>query len=180
MKQWFLTRRQKRNLIEQERIKEQIDQTKDEFQKEIEGLVGRDSFEQFKQFAFKGQMVQMAIAFILGAAFKNVVGSISDNIIMPGINFLILQTGNDWREIVYTPLEGLTFEIGKFYAAFVDFFIISIILFIVYKKLLEPLIKEKPKPEIKCVEIIECPECMSKINYRCKRCPHCTSAIDLL
>jgi len=92
-----------------------------------------NKFEDYKKFAFKGHMIEMAIAFILGASFSKVVKSISENLIMPLINVILFRTGGNWREITWSPIEGVVFEIGKFLAAGVDFFLISIVLFILWR-----------------------------------------------
>ena len=151
-------------------------QIKNELKDEIKGLVGGKEYEQFKKFAFKGQMIQMAIAFMMGAAFSSVVKSISENLIMPVINFGLSKTGDDWREFAYTPIEGLTLELGKFCAAFVDFFLIALVLYILYAKLLQPL-REEP-PEVKCIETKKCITCQSVIHWQCERCPQCTTWLE--
>lgn len=93
----------------------------------------RHEFEEYKKFAFKGDMMKMAIAFILGGAFSKVVSSISENLMMPLLNFIVSKTGENWRQAVWVPAEGLSFEIGKFAAAAVDFALISIVLFFMFK-----------------------------------------------
>jgi large conductance mechanosensitive channel len=153
-------------------------QIKKELEKEIEGLVGKNEIEEFKKFAFKGHMIQMAIAFILGASFNSVVKSISENIIMPIITFGLDKTGDNWREITWTPFEGLTLELGKFCGAFVDFFLIALVLYVLYVKLLRPFWKSAPK--IKCIETKKCTFCQSIIHWQCERCPHCTTWLGKL
>jgi large conductance mechanosensitive channel protein len=94
----------------------------------------KNEFEAYKKFAFKGDMLKMAIAFILGGAFNKVVGSISENILMPFLNFVISKTpGESWREAVWSPIEGMSFEIGKFAATTVDFILITIVLFVLFR-----------------------------------------------
>ncbi len=106
-------------------------------------LIGREEFNNYKKFAFKGNMVQMAVAFMLGAAFSKVVSSISECLIMPVANFFVNKTGEDWRQFTWEPLEGMALEVGKFSGAFLDFFIISLILFIIYRKVLVPLMGDE-------------------------------------
>lgn len=157
-------------------LNKQIKRTKGELEREIEALVGKDEFKNFKKFAFKGQMVDLSVAFILGAAFRKVVGSISDNLIMPLLNFIISKTGDNWREYTYSPVENLNFELGKFAGAFVDFLLIAIILYIVYQKIISGMLEDKAK--VVCLENIKCPYCYSVIYYKCTKCPHCTSEIE--
>lgn len=107
----------------------------------------KNEFEAYKKFAFKGDMLKMAIAFILGGAFNKVVSSISENIFMPFLNFVISKTpGENWREAVWSPFEGMSFEIGKFAATTVDFILITIVLFILFRILsgqIEDVVVEK-------------------------------------
>lgn len=161
-------------------VGEQANRVTGELQKEIEGIVGKEELENFKKFAFKGHMMEMAIAFMLGAAFKSVVSSISNNLIMPLANYASQFTGSDWREMIWEPVKGLTFEIGPFLAAFVDFLLMAIILYVLWVKLIGSVFapKEEKEWKIECCETIPCPYCLAKVHYLTARCPHCTSWID--
>jgi large conductance mechanosensitive channel len=159
-------------------IGEQIKRAKDELADELGDLVGKKRLEEFKKFAFKGQMIQMAIAFMLGAAFNSVVKSISENLIMPIINYGLSFTGSNWREFVWEPLEGMGIELGQFAGAFVDFMLIAIIFFFVWHKFLKKLMEEEKEPQITCVTTKKCPHCMSVINWQCRKCPQCTSGLE--
>lgn len=92
----------------------------------------KDRVQEYRQFAFKDDMLKLAIAFILGGAFTKTVTAISECLIMPLLNF-ITQHGGSWREAVWEPIEGLIFEIGAFGAASVDFILISVVLFFMWK-----------------------------------------------
>jgi len=161
---------QSKSIIDVERIK-------DELGDEIEGLVGKKEFEAFKEFAFKDRMIQMAIAFILGAAFKNVVSSISEHLIMPFLTYIMYQTDGDWRKVVFEPIEGVVVEFGNFLGAFVDFIIIATILYYLYSRIFKK-IEVEDKPEIVCEENMECPFCLRKIHYQSARCPYCTTVLN--
>ena len=102
--------------------------------------------EEYKKFAFKGEMIQLAIAFILGAAFNGVVKGISEHLIMPIVGFFTgAVAGGGWRAITWEPITGMVFETGKFAGCFVDFFVISLVLFILYVKFLKPYVMERGK-----------------------------------
>lgn len=152
-----------------------VKKAKDTIEDGIEHVVGEKELKEWKKFAFKGRMVEMAIAFMLGAAFQKVVSSISENLIMPMINFIIGKTGENWRNYNITPIEGMTLELGKFAGSFLDFMLISIILYVVYRKVIFPLLKEDEK--VKCIQTVSCPKCQEKINYKATRCPFCTSIL---
>jgi large conductance mechanosensitive channel len=104
----------------------------------------QEMLNEYKNFAFKDNIVKLAIAFVLGGAFQKVVSSTSDNLIMPLINYLILHTGQEWREHLFEPTDGIKFETGKFLGATVDFLLISIFLFIIWKLLSRTIDKDKP------------------------------------
>jgi large conductance mechanosensitive channel len=158
--------------------KDSIKKVKKEVEEGVESIIGEKELSEWKKFAFKGRMVEMAVAFMLGGAFQKVVTSISESLIMPAINFLIGKTGQDWRNYDFTPVDGMTFEIGKFAGSFMDFILISIILYILFRKIFSPILKEDSKIVIKCIELIRCPVCQDSISYKAKRCPSCTSWID--
>ena len=150
--------------------------TQEEIENGIEYVVGEKEYSDWKKFAFKGQMIQMAISFMLGTAFGKVVKAISESLIMPIINWGLAFTGKNWRTFKLSPLKGLNIEVGVFLGAFVDFILISIILYILYVKLLKPLFEESKG--IKCVETKNCPHCFSKINWQATKCPSCTGDIE--
>jgi large conductance mechanosensitive channel len=156
-------------------VSKEIRRTKNELEKEIESLIGEQRFEEWKNFAFKDEMIKMSIAFVLGIAFKKVVTGISDHIIMPIIDWTLELTGTNWREHTYEITDGLVFETGQLAGAFVDFILISVILFIIYKRVIFVFKKEQ---KIKCIETIQCEKCLHDIHYLSKRCPHCTSWVE--
>jgi large conductance mechanosensitive channel len=117
-------------------------------QLEIENKILKNELEEFKKFAFKGDMVKISIGIILGNSFNSVVQSISNNIIMPIVNFLISKTGNNWRNLNLEIVSGLKIELGKFLGSTVDFLLISICLYIIYIKILGKLFKEKSSDNV--------------------------------
>jgi large conductance mechanosensitive channel len=157
-----------------------IKRVRKELKYELESIFGKQNIKDFKEFAFKGHMVQMAIAFMLGAASKEVIKSLSQNIIMPFINFVVSQTGEDWRAMTHEPYEGIVLETGLFMSAFVDFTLMALIFFIGYKKFIEPLVKasEEKKHEIKMIDTIECKYCFSEVYYESAVCKYCTRNLN--
>lgn len=148
--------------------------------------------KEFKEFALKGNIVDMAIGVVIGGAFQKIVNSLVNDIIMPAISVL---TGKvDFSDMVFT-VGNASIKYGNFITAIVDFLIIAFSIFLVVKYLnklnkLKELgdlaaskldkkgkyIKhkeeeEKPKePETKI-----CPYCLTEVKYHATRCPHCTS-----
>lgn len=131
-------------------------------------LIPKKELEEYKRFAFQKSMTEMAVAFILGAAFQKVVNSISTNLFMPFIQYFINITGENWRNYKYSPVHNLNIEIGAFLGNFVDFLLISIILFVVYKKIISKFMVQENTT-------VKCESCLSDINVECKRCPFCTT-----
>jgi large conductance mechanosensitive channel len=137
-------------------------------------FIGENELKKYKEFAFKEDMMKMSIAFILGASFNKIITGISDLILMPIINFITLKTG-DLRGWTFVMFEGLTFEIGKFLGVLVDFFLISILLYFLYFKIL----KNINNSDHCSIKVKECPLCKSEINYLAIKCPECTGDLNV-
>ena len=152
--------------------------------------------KEFKEFALKGNIMDMAVGVVIGGAFQKIVNSLVNDIIMPAISML---TGNiDFSDMVYE-LNGATIAYGNFITAIVDFLIIAFSIFLVVKylnklnKLKElgdlaakldkngKIIKRKKEEipeEPKEPETKVCPYCLTEVKYHAKRCPHCTSELE--
>lgn len=133
-------------------------------------FINKKEIKNYKEFAFKDDMFKLAIGFILGNSFNSVVGGLSDYLVMPVIKFILSETGEEWRKWKFIPFKGLEFELGKLAGTFVDFLLVSIILYIIYFKIIGSIIKRDKSENIK-----DCPFCYSKIDVRAKRCKYCTS-----
>lgn len=140
---------------------------------------------EFKEFAFRGNMLDMAIGVMIGGAIAKIVASIVDDIIMPLIGLL---TGGFSMENLFVSLDGGTYatleaakeagaatlNYGMFLTYVVDFLIMALCIFLVLKlimKLKRPK-EEEPKPEPR-----HCPYCFGEVHDDATRCPHCTSEL---
>ena len=126
--------------------------------------------EEFKAFALKGNVMDMAVGVIIGGAFSGIVTSLTDNFINPILNVL---TGG----ATYTVTDIAGFA-SSFISAVVNFIIMAFILFCLLKginKLMGLTKKEEPKAE---PTTKVCPYCQSEISIKATRCPHCTSILD--
>lgn len=126
--------------------------------------------EEFKAFALRGNVMDMAVGVIIGGAFSGIVSSLTDNFINPILNLL---TGG----ATYTMTDVAGFA-SSFVSAVVNFLIMALILFCLMKginKLLSFNKKEEApaKPTTKT-----CPFCQSEISIKATRCPHCTSVLE--
>lgn len=127
-------------------------------------------FEEFKQFALKGNMFDMAVGIIIGGAFTGVVNSLTDNFINPLLKFI---TGAS----TYTTQELLGF-FSSFISAFLNFIIMAFVLFCLLKFINRIMTIGKKKDEDITPLTKKCPFCMSDIDINATRCPHCTSILE--
>ncbi|MBO7060040.1 large-conductance mechanosensitive channel protein MscL [Fibrobacter sp.] len=122
------------------------------------GIKGKATslLEEFKAFAFKGNIVDMAIGVIIGGAFGKIVSSFVSDIVMPCVTAIIAMcgakdAGEGLKALAYTTSEGVTIPYGSFIGGIVDFLIVAVVVFIVMKKFLGFMQnmrkKEEPAPE---------------------------------
>ena len=131
---------------------------------------------EFKEFAFKGNVIDMAVGVVIGSAFTGIVTSIVNDLFTPLIAKI---TGSVDFTALAIPLgegaEAPTIALGNFIQAVINFFLIAICVFAFVKfvnKLRRPKVEEAPKPQRLC------PYCKSAIADDATRCPHCTSQLD--
>lgn len=150
----------------------------------------KSTIEEFKAFAVKGNVVDMAVGVIIGGAFGKIVTSLVNDIIMPIVG--IFMGGVDFSTLFYATDGGkyLTVEeaieagsgviqYGSFISQVVDFFIIAVVIFAMLKVLtgLKNVKKQAPAPEEAPTTKV-CPFCKSEISIEATRCPLCTSVLD--
>ncbi|MFZ5774313.1 MAG: large-conductance mechanosensitive channel protein MscL [Thermodesulfobacteriota bacterium] len=136
--------------------------------------------KEFKEFALRGNVVDMAVGVIIGGAFGKIVSSLVNDIVMPPIGLLL---GNvDFANLMVTLQEksgetaAVTIKYGVFINTVLDFTIVAFAIFMVIKQ----MNRFKKTPEASEAEPTtrECPRCYSTIAVKATRCPHCTSEID--
>lgn len=126
--------------------------------------------EEFKAFALRGNVMDMAVGVIIGGAFSGIVTSLTDNFINPILNVL---TGG----ATYTLSDVAGFA-SAFGSAVVNFIIMAFILFCLLKAInkLTSLTKREEVPTEPTTKV--CPFCQSEISIKATRCPHCTSILE--
>ena len=152
--------------------------------------------KEFKEFALKGNIIDMAVGVVIGGAFQKIVNSLVNDIIMPAISIL---TGNvDFTDMVWT-VGNASIKYGSFITTIVDFLIIAFSIFIAVKYInklnklkelgdlavskidkkgrLKKLKKEEVVEQPKEPETKTCPYCLTDVKYHATRCPHCTSEL---
>jgi large conductance mechanosensitive channel len=141
-------------------------------------------FKEFKEFAMRGNVLDLAVGVIIGAAFGKVVASLVDDIIMPPIGrliggvdfsnlFLNLKDGPHYDTIAAAKAAGMpTLNYGNFINTVINFLIIAYAIFLVVRA----VNRWMPKPAAP-VTTKECPYCAMAIPISAKKCGHCTSAV---
>ena len=127
--------------------------------------------EEFKTFALRGNMMDMAIGVIIGGAFSGIVTSLTDNFINPILNVV---TGGR----LYS-LQDVAGFASAFLSSLVNFFIMAFVLFCLLKAVNKMLTLGHKKEEAPAAPTTKkCPYCMSEIDIAATRCPHCTSELE--
>jgi len=146
-------------------------------------------FKEFKEFIRRGNVMDLAVGFIMGAAFGKIVTSVINDILMPPIGLLLGKV--DFASL-YINLSGKTFETlkqakdagaatlnyGLFLNTVFEFLIIAIAIFVVVKQINR--LKSKPAPAPAVPTTKECPFCVTAIPIKAVRCPACTSNLTKL
>ncbi|MBA6413469.1 large conductance mechanosensitive channel protein MscL [Parahaliea sp. F7430] len=148
-------------------------------------------FDEFKKFAMRGNVVDMAVGIIIGGAFGTIVKSLVSDVIMPPIGLLL--GGVDFSDLFITLKEGatagpyttlamaqeagaVTISYGLFVNAVISFLIVAFAVFLLIRGINRLQAKEEEpaaEPTTK-----DCPYCLSSIAIKATRCPNCTSEIS--
>ena len=133
--------------------------------------------KEFKEFINRGNVIDMAVGVIIGAAFKDIVTSLVENIINPIIG---LFGGKNFDQYELVLFGEATLKYGAFITTVINFLIMALVIFCmikivsaVTKKFEKPVVEEPKAPTTK-----KCPYCMSEIAIEATRCPHCTSVLE--
>jgi large conductance mechanosensitive channel len=143
-------------------------------------------FKEFKEFAMRGNVIDLAIGVIIGAAFGKIVSSLVDDVIMPPVGLLL--RGIDFSNL-YIALRGqhyatlaeakqhavATVNYGLFLNTVINFLIVAFCVFLLVQQVNRWT--RKPQPAAPEPTTKECPQCTMAIPIRAKKCPHCTAQI---
>jgi large conductance mechanosensitive channel len=146
-------------------------------------------WKEFKEFAVKGNAIDLAVGVIIGAAFGSVIGSLVKDIIMPPIG--LLTGGLDFSNqfLVIKPAPGgaafatpadavkagaITWNYGSFITLLINFLIVAFAIFLIVKGVNK---MKRPAPTAAPVSK-ECPACAMTIPIKAMRCPHCTTELS--
>jgi large conductance mechanosensitive channel len=144
-------------------------------------------FREFREFAMRGNVVDLAVGIIIGAAFGKIVTSLVNDIIMPPIgllvgrvdfsNLFINLSGQSYASLVEAKAAGApTINYGVFLNTMIDFVIVAFAIFLLVR-FINRLSRQRER-EPKAPTTRECPFCLSSIPLRATRCPQCTSTLQ--
>lgn len=130
-------------------------------------------WEEFKAFALRGNVMDMAVGVMIGGAFSTIVTSLTDNLINP---ILGLAGGADFSSFVLN-IAGVQLKYGAFITSVINFFIMALVLFCMLKFVNKIThLRQKPEePEAPTTKI--CPYCCSEIPIAATKCAHCASEL---
>ena len=135
----------------------------------------KEFLDEFKAFALKGNVMDLAIGVIIGGAFQAIVTSLVGDIISPAIGIF---ASTDFSNLVLT-INGAEIKYGSFITAIINFIIMAFIIFCLVKGLNKLASVGKKEEEPAAPTEKTCPFCQSKISIKATRCPHCTSALEV-
>ncbi len=127
--------------------------------------------KEFRDFAVKGNAIDMAVGIVIGAAFGKIVSSLVADVIMPPLGLLIGQM--DFSGLAIQLNEKTAIKYGVFINTLVDFVIVAFAIFLVVKQMNR--LKKAPPPAEPTTK--QCPKCCSAIPLKASRCPNCTSEL---
>lgn len=128
---------------------------------------------EFKDFAMRGNVMDLAVGVIIGAAFQAIVKSLVEDIISP----LLGLFGNiDMSDLAFS-IGDVSIKYGSFITAIINFIIMAFVIFLLVKGL-NKISSFGKKPVEKAITTKKCPYCYSEIVLEATRCPHCTSSLE--
>ncbi|HKQ69363.1 MAG TPA: large conductance mechanosensitive channel protein MscL [Polyangiaceae bacterium] len=136
-------------------------------------------WQDFKGFAFKGNVVDLAVGVVIGASFGKIVAALVADLIMPVV--ALAMPAGDWRDngIILregpTPKDNVVLKYGDFLGTALDFFIIAFVLFILVSKVVKAAEGRIKGPEVATTK--PCPWCTEAIPVAAKKCKFCCSDV---
>ena len=126
--------------------------------------------KEFRDFAMRGNVMDLAIAVIIGGAFGKIIASLVNDVLMPLIGLLL--GGVNFSELSFTVKDAVV-NYGPFIQSIVDFVIVAFVIFLLVRTMNN---MKKPAPAADPTTK-ECPYCNTTISIKAKRCPNCTSQL---
>jgi len=143
--------------------------------------------KEFKEFAMRGNVLDMAVGIIMGAAFGGIVTSLVNDVLMPPIglllgkvdfsNLFITLAGQEYASVAQAKAAGAaTINYGVFLNTVINFVIVAFAVFLLVRQVNR--LRRQPEPATAACMTKDCPHCLSSIPIKATRCPHCTSDLQ--
>lgn len=135
--------------------------------------------KEFKEFAMRGNVVDLAVGVIIGGAFGQIVGSFVNDVLMPPLGLLL--GGVDFSNLMLTlkeaadPAQSVHLKYGVFINTVINFLIVAFAIFLMIRTINRLKKKEEAPPAVPTTK--ECPECLMTIPINAKRCGHCAVVV---
>ena len=129
--------------------------------------------KEFKDFAMRGNVLDLAIAVIIGGAFGKIIASLVNDVLMPLIGLIL--GGLNFSGLAVT-VDGAVIMYGSFIQAIVDFIIVAFVIFMLVRTM-NSMKKKEPIATPAAPTTKECSHCFSTISIKATRCPNCTSQL---
>jgi len=126
--------------------------------------------KEFREFAMRGNVMDLAIAVIIGGAFGKIITSLVNDVLMPLIGLVL--GGVNFSELSFTFREAVV-KWGAFVQSVIDFVIVAFVIFMIVRTMNR---FKKPEP-VAAPTTKECPHCFTSIPIKATRCPNCTSQL---
>jgi len=126
--------------------------------------------KEFRDFAMRGNVIDLAVGVIIGSAFGKIVASLVDDVLLPILGLVF--GGIDLSVLSFTVRDAVV-EYGAFLQSIIDFVIIAFVIFLMIRTMNR---LQKPAPAAEPTTK-ECPHCFTTIPVKAHRCPHCTSQL---
>lgn len=137
-------------------------------------------FEEFKEFINQGNVMDLAVAVVIGAAFTAIVNSVVSDLIMPlislvtgGVNF------SDMKVSLGSGPDAAAFTYGNFINAVIQFIIIAFVVFLIVKAMNRARAFARRGKHVEEMDAPQCPYCLEEVAEGATRCPHCTSELPV-
>ena len=129
--------------------------------------------KEFKEFVMRGNVLDLAVAVIIGGAFGKIIGSLVNDVLMPLIG--LIMGGINFSEQAFTVGAAIV-KWGAFVQTIIDFLIVAFVIFLVVKAA-NSMKKTPPPAPVAAPTTKECPHCITTISIKATRCPNCTSEL---
>ncbi|MBP7707812.1 MAG: large-conductance mechanosensitive channel protein MscL [Candidatus Aminicenantes bacterium] len=130
-------------------------------------------FKEFKEFAMRGSVLDMAVGIIIGGAFGTIVSSLVTDVLMPPIGMILGKV--DFASLSIRLSDTVAIGYGKFINSVISFLIVAFCLFLIIRSMNRLKKKETAAPAAPTTK--DCPFCATAVPIKAVRCPHCTSEI---